>query len=108
MKSTVALFVLHILAVIFVSAKAEQKTKNCNDVKEAYSSKGFNVNDVPNKGVHGEFHYIFHSALRIFSSNGSFSFRSFHVCVVSKPCLVKCNPKVIKRIQLLQFDKLAI
>lgn len=53
MKSTVALFVLYILAVIFVSAKAEQKTKNCNDVKEAYSSKGFNVNDVPNKGVHG-------------------------------------------------------
>lgn len=57
MKSTVALFVLYILAVIFVSAKAEQKTKNCNDVKEAYSSKGFNVNDVPNKGVHGQFHY---------------------------------------------------
>ncbi|XP_062379961.1 glypican-4 [Sardina pilchardus] len=53
MKSTVALSVLYILAVIFVSAKAESKTKNCNDVKEAYSSKGFNVNDVPNKGVHG-------------------------------------------------------
>ncbi|XP_012697182.1 glypican-4 [Clupea harengus] len=53
MKSTVALSVLYILAVIFVSAKAESKTKSCNDVKEAYSSKGFNVNDVPNKGVHG-------------------------------------------------------
>lgn len=57
MKSTVALSVLYILAVIFVSAKAESKTKSCNDVKEAYSSKGFNVNDVPNKGVHGKFHH---------------------------------------------------
>ncbi|XP_063046277.1 glypican-4 [Engraulis encrasicolus] len=53
MKSTVALSVFYFLTVIFASAKADPKTKNCNDVKEAYSSKGFNVNDVPDKGVHG-------------------------------------------------------
>ncbi|KAM6953575.1 glypican-4 [Aplochiton taeniatus] len=39
--------------VLFVSAKAELKSKNCNEVRAAYSSKGFNVNDVPNKGVQG-------------------------------------------------------
>ncbi|XP_026136720.1 glypican-6-like [Carassius auratus] len=38
---------------LVVSAQADQKLKNCNEVKTAYSSKGFNVNDVPNKGVHG-------------------------------------------------------
>lgn len=44
-----------LVAVLFVSAKAEPKSKNCNEVRAAYSSKGFNVNDVPNKGVQGEF-----------------------------------------------------
>uniref|UniRef100_A0A8C1U8S6 Glypican 4 n=1 Tax=Cyprinus carpio TaxID=7962 RepID=A0A8C1U8S6_CYPCA len=39
--------------VVLASAQADQKVKNCNEVRTAYSSKGFNVNDVPNKGVHG-------------------------------------------------------
>ncbi|TNN65584.1 hypothetical protein EYF80_024262 [Liparis tanakae] len=39
------------LVVLSGSMTAEQKLKNCNDVRAAYSSKGFNVNDVPNKGV---------------------------------------------------------
>ncbi|XP_051505990.1 glypican-4 [Myxocyprinus asiaticus] len=38
--------------VILASAQTDQK-KNCNEVRTAYSSKGFNVNDVPNKGVQG-------------------------------------------------------
>ncbi|XP_052005753.1 glypican-6-like [Xyrauchen texanus] len=38
--------------VILASAQTDQK-KNCNEVRSAYSSKGFNVNDVPNKGVQG-------------------------------------------------------
>lgn len=42
------------LVVLAVSGTAEQKLKNCNEVRAAYSSKGFNVNDVPNKGVNGE------------------------------------------------------
>lgn len=41
---------------VLVLAQAEQKLKNCNEVRTAYSSKGFNVNDVPNKGVHGTLH----------------------------------------------------
>lgn len=41
------------LVVLSGSMTAEQKLKNCNDVRAAYSSKGFNVNDVPNKGVNG-------------------------------------------------------
>ncbi|KAM7389408.1 hypothetical protein PAMP_023389 [Pampus punctatissimus] len=39
------------VAVLSVLGTAEQKLKNCNEVRAAYSSKGFNVNDVPNKGV---------------------------------------------------------
>ncbi|XP_037636833.1 glypican-4 isoform X1 [Sebastes umbrosus] len=41
------------LVVLCESVTAEQQLKNCNDVRAAYSSKGFNVNDVPNKGVNG-------------------------------------------------------
>ncbi|XP_064182329.1 glypican-4 [Anguilla rostrata] len=41
------------LAVIVVLAKAEPKSKSCNEVRLAYSSKGFNLNDVPNQGVNG-------------------------------------------------------
>ncbi|XP_061091644.1 glypican-4 [Conger conger] len=41
------------LAVIAVLAKAEPKSKSCNEVRLAYSSKGFNLNDVPNQGVNG-------------------------------------------------------
>ncbi|XP_055034011.1 glypican-4 [Misgurnus anguillicaudatus] len=47
------LFTVCLSVVVLVSAQAEQKLKNCNEVRTAYSSKGFNVNDVPNKGVHG-------------------------------------------------------
>ncbi|KAM9377828.1 glypican-4 [Pholidichthys leucotaenia] len=36
---------------VALSVSAEQKLKNCNEVRAAYSSKGFNVNDVPNKGI---------------------------------------------------------
>ncbi|KAM9835618.1 glypican-4 [Syngnathus typhle] len=53
MKTLLVLCVLSTLVVFCVSATAEQKSKNCNDVRVAYSSKGFNVNDVPNKGVNG-------------------------------------------------------
>ncbi|XP_061691441.1 glypican-4 [Syngnathoides biaculeatus] len=53
MKTLLLLCVLGTLVVLCVSATAEQKSKNCNDVRAAYSSKGFNVNDVPNKGVNG-------------------------------------------------------
>ena len=48
------MLVFSALVVLFVSIAAEPKTKNCNDVRAAYSSKGFNINDVPNKGVQGE------------------------------------------------------
>lgn len=54
MKRLLVLGLLHTLAVVALSATAEQKSKNCNEVRAAYSSKGFNVNDVPNKGVNGE------------------------------------------------------
>lgn len=50
---TMLLFSAVCTLVLFVSAKAELKSKNCNEVRAAYSSKGFNVNDVPNKGVQG-------------------------------------------------------
>ncbi|XP_051927524.1 glypican-4 [Hippocampus zosterae] len=53
MKTLLLLCALSTLVVFCVSATAEQKSKNCNDVRAAYSSKGFNVNDVPNKGVNG-------------------------------------------------------
>ncbi|KAJ4945624.1 hypothetical protein JOQ06_023305, partial [Pogonophryne albipinna] len=51
MKPLLVLCVVCTLVVLCVSMTAEQKLKNCNDVRAAYSSKGFNVNDVPNKGV---------------------------------------------------------
>ncbi|XP_012722288.2 glypican-4 isoform X1 [Fundulus heteroclitus] len=41
------------LAVLAVSGSAEPKLKSCNEVRAAFSSKGFNVNDVPNKGTNG-------------------------------------------------------
>lgn len=49
-------FTVCLSVVVLASAQADQKLKNCNEVRTAYSSKGFNVNDVPNKGVHGELH----------------------------------------------------
>lgn len=49
----IAVFTVCLSVVVSASAQAEQKLKNCNEVKTAYSSIGFNVNDVPNKGVHG-------------------------------------------------------
>ena len=55
MKTMLVFTTLCTLVLLFVSAKAESKSKNCNEVKAAYRSKGFNANDVPNKGVHGEF-----------------------------------------------------
>lgn len=56
MKSLLVLCVVNTLVVLALSGTAEQKSKNCNEVRAAYSSKGFNVNDVPNKGVNGEFY----------------------------------------------------
>lgn len=54
MKAVVAI-ALYVSVVIFASASpSEQKSKNCNEVRTAYSSKGFNSNDVPNKGVYGK------------------------------------------------------
>ncbi|TMS17404.1 glypican-4 [Larimichthys crocea] len=53
MKTLLVLCVVCTLVVLSVSGTAEQKLKNCNEVRAAYSSKGFNVNDVPNKGVTG-------------------------------------------------------
>uniref|UniRef100_A0A3B4ADY9 Glypican-1 n=1 Tax=Periophthalmus magnuspinnatus TaxID=409849 RepID=A0A3B4ADY9_9GOBI len=53
MKSLLLLSVACTLVAFTFSATAEQKLKNCNDVRAAYSSKGFNINDVPNKGVNG-------------------------------------------------------
>lgn len=55
MKSLLVLGVVNALVALVLSGAAEQKSKNCNEVRAAYSSKGFNVNDVPNKGVNGEF-----------------------------------------------------
>lgn len=53
MKTLLVLCVVCTLVVLCVCGTAEQKLKNCNEVRVAYSSKGFNVNDVPNKGVNG-------------------------------------------------------
>ncbi|CAL8306255.1 unnamed protein product [Arctogadus glacialis] len=53
MKKMLVFSALYALVVLFVSIAAEPKTKNCNEVRAAYSSKGFNENDVPNKGVQG-------------------------------------------------------
>lgn len=54
MKTLLALSVACALLAVSACASAEAKSKNCNEVRAAYSSKGFNVNDVPNKGVNGE------------------------------------------------------
>lgn len=53
MKSLLLLSVACTLVALTFPATAEQKQRNCNEVRAAYSSKGFNVNDVPNKGVNG-------------------------------------------------------
>ncbi|XP_052470648.1 glypican-6 [Carassius gibelio] len=53
MKKMLVVFTVCLSLVVLASAQADQKAKSCNDVRTAYSSKGFNVNDVPNKGVHG-------------------------------------------------------
>lgn len=56
MKTLSVLCVVCTLAVLSVSGNSEPKLKNCNEVRAAFSSKGFNVNDVPNKGINGEFY----------------------------------------------------
>ncbi|XP_041845586.1 glypican-4 [Melanotaenia boesemani] len=53
MKTLLVLCVVCTLVVLSVSGTAEPKLKNCNEVRDAFSSKGFNINDVPNKGVNG-------------------------------------------------------
>ncbi|XP_072292255.1 glypican-4 [Eucyclogobius newberryi] len=53
MKSLLLLSVACSLVAGAFSTTAEQKLRNCNDVRAAYSSKGFNSNDVPHKGVNG-------------------------------------------------------
>ncbi|XP_007258721.2 glypican-4 [Astyanax mexicanus] len=53
MKTALALAVCACAVILVSAAAAEQKSKNCNEVRTAYSSKGFNINDVPNKGVQG-------------------------------------------------------
>uniref|UniRef100_A0A8C6S8D3 Glypican 4 n=1 Tax=Neogobius melanostomus TaxID=47308 RepID=A0A8C6S8D3_9GOBI len=53
MKSLLLLSVACTLVALAFSDTAEQKLRNCNDVRAAYSSKGFNVNDVPNKYING-------------------------------------------------------
>ncbi|XP_072252262.1 glypican-4 [Leuresthes tenuis] len=53
MKTLLALCVVCTLVVLSASGTAEQKLNNCNEVRAAYSSKGFNVNDVPHKGTNG-------------------------------------------------------
>lgn len=53
MKTLLVLSVACTLVALTFSVTAEQKLKNCNEVRAAYSSKGFNVNDVPNKGLQG-------------------------------------------------------
>lgn len=56
MKTLLVLCVVSTLLVLTESVTAEQKLRNCNEVRAAFTSKGLNVNDVPNKGVHGEFY----------------------------------------------------
>lgn len=50
---------MSVVVVVLASAQADQNLNSCNVVRIAYSSKGFNVNDVPNKGVHGELHWFY-------------------------------------------------
>lgn len=64
MKSLLALCVVWTVAV--VSGTEEQKLNNCNEVRAAYSSKGFNVNDVPGKGVNGETHFYLYVYIQIY------------------------------------------
>lgn len=66
MKSLLALCVVWTVAVLSVSGTAEQKLNNCNEVRAAYSSKGFNVNDVPNKGINGEAHFYLYVYIQIY------------------------------------------
>lgn len=65
MKTLSVLCVVCTLVMLSVSGAAEQKLKNCNEVRAAYSSKGFNVNDVPNKGVSGETHLSVYLSVRV-------------------------------------------
>ncbi|XP_007554783.1 glypican-4 [Poecilia formosa] len=53
MKTLSVLCVVCTLAVLTVSGTSEPKLKNCNEVREAFTSKGFNMNDAPNKVVNG-------------------------------------------------------
>ncbi|KAM9414010.1 glypican-4 isoform 1-T1 [Salvelinus alpinus] len=53
MKTMLVFSTVYTFAVLFVSTKAEPKSTSCNEVRAAYSSKGFNSNDVPNKGIQG-------------------------------------------------------
>ncbi|XP_014068440.1 glypican-4 isoform X2 [Salmo salar] len=53
MKTMLVFSTVYTFAVLFVSTTAEPKSTSCNEVRAAYSSKGFNSNDVPNKGIHG-------------------------------------------------------
>uniref|UniRef100_A0A3B5LXJ8 Glypican-1 n=1 Tax=Xiphophorus couchianus TaxID=32473 RepID=A0A3B5LXJ8_9TELE len=53
MKPLSVLCAVCTLAVLSASATAEPKLKNCNEVREAFTSKGFNMNDAPNKVVNG-------------------------------------------------------
>lgn len=54
MKTMLVFSTVYTFAVLFVSTTAEPKSTSCNEVRAAYSSKGFNSNDVPNKGIHGK------------------------------------------------------
>ncbi len=65
-------FTVCMSVVVLASAQADQKVKNCNEVRSAYSSKGFNVNDVPNKGVHGELHWFYEPKIVCDTSNQMF------------------------------------
>ncbi|XP_047209214.1 glypican-4 [Girardinichthys multiradiatus] len=53
MKTLLLLCVVCTLTVLSVSGTTEPKLKNCNEVRAAFSSKGFNMNDVPNKATNG-------------------------------------------------------
>jgi len=75
------------LVVLSGSMTAEQKLKNCNDVRAAYSSKGFNVNDVPNKGVNGEDFYNIH-VLFLFCFSAFMSVYNFIYCNASPRTVV--------------------
>lgn len=69
-------FTVCLSVVVLASAQADQKLKNCNEVRTAYSSKGFNVNDVPNKGVHGELRLFYLPKIVFDSFSRKFSLSS--------------------------------